>query len=212
MAGRGALPALLLLAGCAATPSSPLRIEGVLELPPAAVASAPADWVVELRDDSAERVLAEQRGRLAAAASDIPFVLGVDPARVDAAHRHSVRGALGVQGQVRWLSAPRPVDLSRPGRVDAGRLQLRPYVSPGGFASALDCGGQRLTLGYIGDRMRLSAGAQVHDLAAVPGSRPPRYAQPDDAGTFVQPDDAGATVSLQGRRLPRCTVLPPPHE
>jgi hypothetical protein len=164
----------------------------------------PADWVVELRDDSADLVLAEQRGRLAAASAAIPFALQVDPARVAPAHRHSLRGALQLRGQVQWLSAPQPVSLTGP-RIDGGSLPLQPYMSPGGFASTLDCGGRRLTLGFVGERLRLSEGTQVQDLQPLPGSRPPRFQNPGDPGTFVQTDDTGATVSLQGQLLPRCT-------
>ncbi len=207
---RVAIAWALALAGCAATPQpSMLRIEGRLEAPAAGRQDAPTDWVVELRDDSADRVLAEQRGRLAALQPTIPFVLSIDPARLDPTHRHSVRGALSVQGQVRWLSAARPVDVSRPAAIDIGSLRLEPHVSPGAFASTLDCGGQRMTLGHIGERLRLSGGPQVHDLTRVPGSRPQRYERPADPATFVELDDAGATISLQGRRLPRCTAVAP---
>lgn len=208
--GRGvSLSLLLAMAGCAAGPDpGVLRIEGRLEAPTASIAQA--DWVVELRDDSADRVLSEQRGRAPAAQPGIAFVLAIERERIDATHRHTVRGALAVQGATRWASDAVPVDLARPSPIDVGTLRLAPYVSPGGFASAFDCGGRRITIGYLGDSLRLIDGEQVHDLTPPPGGRAFRYERPGDPATFVQLDDASATVSLQGRVLPRCTLVAPP--
>lgn len=203
MGWRAVLPALLVLAGCAATPPS-LRIEGRIEGP--AAPAAAADWVVELRDERSGQVLAEQRGRVAQAQPPIPFVLQVDAARIEPGHRRSVRAALRVQGEVRWLSAPLLVQALPPAVVDVGSLRLQPYVWPGGFASALDCGGRLLSVGYLGERLRLIDGSAVHELSAVPGHEPPRFARADDPATFVELDGDAATVVLQGRALPRCAA------
>lgn len=208
-----ARPALLValagcvLAGCAAVPTPPVQrsIEGRLVGPAAGTLAAPAEWVVELRDDSAERVLAEQRGAVSATQPPIAFVLRPDAARIAAAHRHSLRAALRVQGQVQWLSEPQPLELHA-ARIDVGSLRLRPYTHPGGFASTLDCGGRRFVIGYVGDGLRLSDGAQVHELEAVAGRRPARFERPGEPSTYVELDDGGATVSLQGTSLPRCVA------
>jgi Type III secretion system lipoprotein chaperone (YscW) len=138
----------------------------------------------------------------------IAFVLGIDRARLDAAHRHSVRGAVRVQGQVRWLSELRPVDVA-PLRNDVGSLRLQPFTHPGGFASTLDCGGRRLVIGFIGAQMRLSEGTQSFDLDSVPGSRSSRFERAGEPSTFVQTQDRSATESLQGQLLPPCVLLPP---
>ena len=207
--GRGRwLPGLLIalaLTGCAAAPTT-LHIEGWLEGPPAGTLAAQAEWVVELRDDSADQVLAEQRGTVAAAQPPIPFALSVDAARIASTHHHSVRGALSVQGETRWLSAARPIELAPTTSISVGSLRLQPYVFPGSFASALDCAGRRLTLGYVGEQLRLSEGDRKLDLQAVRGSQPPRFELAGDPTTFVQLDDGGATVSLQGRSLAHCTA------
>lgn len=209
VAARLTLAAALLLAGCALTPtpSAQRQIEGRLDGPAVGTIAAPAEWVVELRDDSAERVLAEQRGSVAATQPPIAFRLSADAARIDAAHRHSVRGAVQVRGQVQWLSQAHRVEL-RDARVDIGSLQLQPYKHPGGFASVLDCGGRRLVVGYLGDQLRLSDGPTVYDLAPLRGSRPPRFELATDPATFVELDESAATVSLQGQLLPRCTAAP----
>ena len=207
------LAAALALAGCAVAPAQPewLRIEGRLDGPLAVRPGAPAEWLVELRDDDADRVLAEQRGTLSATQPPIAFALVVDAARVAPAHRHSVRGAVSVRGLVQWLSEPRAVAVDlHAAPIDLGSLRLRPFTHPGGFASALDCGGRRLVAGYFDQRLRLSEGDRVLELQPVHGSQPPRFELAGEPSTFVQWHDDGATVSLHGQRLPRCTALPLP--
>ena len=208
MVWRLVLPAAFMLAGCT-TPSLPsvLHLEGRLDGPAAGTLDAQAEWVVELRDDTSGRVLGEQRGRVAPPQPPIAFVLSVDAARLDPAHRHSVRGAVQLRGQVQWLSEPRPVTASA-ARVDVGSLRLQPHVSPGGFASTLDCGGRRITIGYIGEMLRLSDGPRVYDLAVVRGSRPQRFERPGEPATFVELGERDATVAVQGQRLPRCVAVP----
>lgn len=206
---RPALAAVLALAGCALAPAPPeLRhIEGRLDAPAPGLLATPAEWVVELRDDDADRVLAEQRGPLPPASAPIAFALTVDAARVVAAHRHSVRGAVRERGLVQWLSEPRAVDL-RHEHADVGSLRLRPFPHPGGFASVLDCGGRRLVAGYLGERLRLVDGDRVLELQPVHGSQPLRFESAAEPSTFVQWHDHGATVSLAGQRLPRCVAQP----
>lgn len=197
------------LAGCAVAPTQPewRRIEGRLEGLPPGQLGAPAEWVVELRDDAADRVLAEQRGTLSATPPPIAFALTVDVARVDTARRHSLRGAVSERGLVQWLSEPRALDL-RDKHADVGGLRLRLFAHPGGFASVLDCGGRRLVAGYLGERLRLAEGDRVLELQPVPGSQPPRFERAGQPSTFVQWHDHGATVSLAGERLPRCVAQP----
>ena len=138
------------------------------------------------------------------------FDLSLDASQLDPAQRLAVRGAVQVQGQVTWLSEPRPV-AAWPQRIDLGSLRLQPYVSPGGFASTLDCGGRRVTIGYIGERLRLSDGPRVLDLAPVRGSRPQRFERAGESSTFVQFDAQGTTVSLQGQQLPPCVSAGAPR-
>ncbi|HMO47268.1 MAG TPA: YbaY family lipoprotein [Rubrivivax sp.] len=194
------------LVGCVVAERNTLRIEGRLDGPAAGTLPQPAEWVVELRDDSSGSVLAEQRGTVTGAQPPIPFVLKIDAARIDPAHRHSLRGAVSVQGVVRWLSVPLPVS-PRQARTESGSLRLQPYTWPGAFASLLDCGGRQLVAGYVGQRLRLSEGTRIVDLEAVAGSRPARFQQAGDLGSFVQIDgDRTATVSLQGTLLPPCSA------
>ena len=209
---RLTLAAALVLGGCAASPAPappPLRIgiEGRLDGPAAGSLGAQLAWVVELRDDTADRVLAEQRGAVGPTQPPIGFELSVDVARADPVHRHSVRGAISVAGLVQWLTEPQAVELRR-GRTDLGSLRLLRYNHPGGFASVLDCGGRRLVAGYIGERLRLSEGDRMLELQPVRGSRPPRFERAGEPLTFVQWHDDGATVSLAGQLLPRCVALP----
>lgn len=206
------LLAALALVGCASAPSLPpgtLRIEGRLVGPAAISLDAPADWVVELRAAQGERVLAEQRGTVSAGQPPIPFVLSFVPAwpatAAGEAPRLTLRGAVRVAGQVRWLSEPQPI-AAVAAQLNVGDVRLQPYTHPGGFASTLDCGGERVTIGFVGDKMRLTQGATVIDLVTVRGSRPPRFELAGEPATFVQVDGHSAVVSLQGRVLPQCTA------
>ena len=64
-----------------------------------------------------------------------------------------------------------------------------------------------MIVGYVGQRLRLSEGTRVVDLEAVAGSRPARFQQAGDPGTYVQIDgEWTATVSLQGALLPPCSA------
>jgi hypothetical protein len=54
------------LAGCAVARRSPSGGDRPARGLPPGQLGAPAEWVVELRDDAADRVLAEQRGTLSA--------------------------------------------------------------------------------------------------------------------------------------------------
>lgn len=202
---RLALAAMLVLGGCALPKPGLRHIEGRVDAP--ALLPAQAEWVVELRDDKLDRVLAEQRGKVSATQPPIAFALTVDAARIDPAHGYSVRAAVSERGLVQWLSEPRAVELHA-AHVDIGSLQLQPFTHPGGFASVLDCGGRRLAAGYLGERLRLVEGDRVLELQPVHGSQPPRFELAGEPSTFVQWHDDGATVSLAGRRLPRCVAVP----
>jgi Type III secretion system lipoprotein chaperone (YscW) len=197
----------LALAGCVSAPPSGLRIEGRLVGPAAGSLDAPADWVVELRPSQGERVLTEQRGTVSPGQPPIPFVLTLPAAGPGEVRRYTLRAAVRAQGQVHWLSEPLPVETAAT-RLDLGAVPLQPYTHPGGFASTLDCGGQRVTIGFLGDKMRVTHGTAVIDLEAVRGSRPSRFERAGEPSTFVQTEGHSAVVSLQGRLLPPCSAAP----
>lgn len=208
---RGVLAAACVLAGCAAPPPAVLPIAGVLAGPAAGSLAPHAEWVVELRDAQGAPdapVLAEARGKVAPGQPPIAFTLAVPAQALRAARAPVLRGAVMEQGPATWLSAPQPVPPDARAGFDAGSLRLEPHVHPGGFASRLDCGGRRVTIGFIGQGLRLSDGAQVFDLAAVPGAAPPRFELPGQPSTFVQVGEREATVSVQGRLYPRCVMVP----
>jgi len=93
-------------------------------------------------------------------------------------------------------------------QVDIGGMRLQPFKHPGGFASTLDCGGHRVTIGYIGQQLRLSDGPQVFDLVEVPGARPHHFELPGDPSTYVIMDAESATVSVRGQVHPSCNRAP----
>ena len=132
-------------------------------------------------------------------------MLTLPAAAHNAGQHYTLRGAVRVQGQVQWLTEPLVIEAAS-ARLDIGSLRLQPYTHPGGFASRLDCGGRSLTIGFIGDTMRLTQGAAVIDLVVVRGSKPPRFELAGEPATFVQVDGDRTVVSLQGRLLPPCTA------
>lgn len=206
---RGVLAAALLSACAAAPSSSGLSVTGVLDGPARGSLGARAEWVVEVRDAADARVLAEARGAVAAQSPPIAFALTVPADALRGARAPQLRGAVTAPGLVTWLTAPQPIPPHARESFDAGSLRLEPQVHPGGFASTLDCGGRRVTIGFVGAQLRLSDGALVVDLDAVPAALPTRFARAGQPSTFVQIDDAEVTVSVRGRLYPRCVAVPP---
>lgn len=159
-----------------------------------------AEIAVEARGFDDES-LGLMRRPLAGAQVPLPFGLSV-PAGVAA----DLRVAVFVDGVARWLSAP--VEIAPGGEdVNLGEVMLRPHT-PYGFASELLCGGQRLRLGFAGDRALLDTGRAVHELAQVPAASGARY-QSADGGVVVWTKGDSARIELDGAALPACARVPP---
>lgn len=192
-------------AGLAGPPEPPvLTVRGELTyrarvaLPPDAVA------VVELRDASAGegRVVAEQRIELKGRQVPVPFELAVDRSRLAAGQRYSVRGGFVVGGRPAWVSEPASIDPAAK-VVDLGALVLAPF-KPMGFASDMVCGEQRITVGFIDNRMRIRVGAETVDLRPVPAASGAKYQAVNDPSTTFWSKGDRATFTLRGRTLPEC--------
>jgi uncharacterized lipoprotein YbaY len=183
-------------------------VQGRLGMPMSAALPDGTRWVVELRDDTRDLVLAEQQGALDRRQPTLAFTLSVDAQRWEPTHAHSVRGALRAQGRVSWLSDAVPVT-PRHGTVDLGVLPVASFRFPGAFASALRCGEQSIRVGFIGDKLRLSVGPEVLDMDALPGSVPSRFELAGDPTSFVVLDGPRATVSVRGQVAAPCVPVHP---
>jgi uncharacterized lipoprotein YbaY len=201
------------LAGCSTAgmqadgPDGAWTVRGHLGVPASAALPDGTQWVVELRDDTRDLVLAEQLGMLGQRPPTIAFSLSLDPSRWVPTHGHSVRGALRAQGRVHWLSDAMPLTPMR-GTIDVGVLPLAPFRFPGAFASTLRCGERSVSIGFIGERLRLSVGPELLDMDPVPGVVPGRFELAGEPTSFVVLDGQRATVSVRGQVFMPCLPMP----
>ncbi len=171
-----------------------------IALPPDAVA------VVELRDASRTggRVLAEWRAVLKGRQVPVAFELSVDRAKLAVDARHTLRGAILVRGRAAWMTEPVAIDPSAP-PADVGLLRLL-RVQPMAFASTLQCGDRSVTIGQVGNTMRIEAGGERFDLRPVPSASGARYeAVGDPSTTFWSKGDRAAIV-VRGQPWPECVT------
>jgi putative lipoprotein len=94
-----------------------------------------ATAIVELiAEDAADSqpVVGEFRQDLKGAQVPISFTFNVEKERLATDQKYVVRGAINVDGQVRWLSEAVPVDLTQ-STLNVGTLLLRPFEAPAPF-------------------------------------------------------------------------------
>lgn len=208
-----ALAGALLLAACAVPPSGGgqdhLTVRGSLvhreriALPPQAIA------VVELREGTEGRVLAESRQPLGGRQVPIPFELTAQ-GQAPAAGALTVRGAIFVGGRPAWASEPKAVAAGT-GAVDVGALLLSRY-EPLAFASVLKCGDRTARFG-VGRRdgqdvPQLAVGDRRYDMRAVVSASGARYEAIDDPRTTLWDKGNRAMVVVEGETWPECEVAP----
>ena len=100
-----------------------------IALPDSAVA------IVELKAEDAkdgDPAVSEFRQSLDGQQVPISFTFNVKEERLATDKKYVVRGAINVNGQVRWLSDPAPVDVTQT-TLNVGTLLLRPYQAPAPF-------------------------------------------------------------------------------
>ncbi len=184
-----------------------LIVQGSLAYESAAL-SPEARAIVEMRDASARdgRVVAEQRIDLQGKQAPFPFELKVERAKLDDDKPYAVRAAFHLRGRPTWLSDPVTVT-PQVGVVDVGVLTLKPYTALA-FGSDLQCGGEKVTIGMVGDVLRLTSGDQSFDMLAVANASAAgsKYEAVGDPSTTLLSQDSAATVVLKGRALPPCAV------
>jgi uncharacterized lipoprotein YbaY len=195
--------AAVALTGCAAP--SP-QITGSLADAEGTALPPQSQIVVELRDEASDRVIAEQRQPLPGHQLSIPFVLVVDPARVSAGGRYSVRALVQAPDpQLLWLTEPKTVEASALPQ-DIGELRLVRSERPPAFASTLDCGGRRLLFGVVNQQLRLVEGRRGWTMRQEPAASGERFVAVDDPGTWLWFKGQQAQISVGGQLLPECSV------
>ncbi|MCZ7560804.1 MAG: META domain-containing protein [Burkholderiaceae bacterium] len=171
-----------------------------IALPPDAVA------VVELRASSGTggRVLAEWRAVLKGRQVPVAFELSVDRAKLTGGARHALRGAILVGGRAAWATEPVAIDPSAP-PADVGLLRLV-RVQPLAFASTLQCGDRSVTIGHVGNAMRMEAGGESFDLRPVRSASGARYEAVGDPSTTFWSKGDRASVVVRGQPWPECVT------
>ncbi len=163
--------------------------------------------VVELKDASGARgpVVAEQRMDLQGRQVPVAFELAVDPAKLVEGRPYSVRAAFSLHGRPTWVSDPVVITPQRD-LIDVGVLEMKPYTALA-FASDLRCGDQRVTIGYVGNAMRLTVGDQSFDMRPVASASGSKYEAVGDPSTTLWIKDTAATVAIKGVAYPPCTKV-----
>lgn len=183
-----------------------LDIRGKLSLPPGSKPPARSTTVVELRDVSAPdgAVVAEVRTPLRATQVATPFTLVVERSTLRAGKSYAVQGAILENAGATWVSRPVPVD-PKADQVDVGALLLEPF-QPMGFASALRCGKQHVTMGFHGDLMLLKIGGRTLELQQAASEQGILFVAVGDPTTRVLTEDDTTTLVLKGRTYPPCVL------
>lgn len=162
-----------------------------------------AEMLIEVRE--AGNVIAESRSATGGAQVPLPFVLDAD-----AGGGQMLTGALIVDGQVAWITAPMalpPEDTP----VNLGALLLTRYASQGGFTSRLDCGGQQVTVGFAGaDQAVLTVDGATYTLRQTIAASGARFSDGATPETVFWGKGDRATITLQGTDLPECIEMKDP--
>ncbi|MDA0962638.1 MAG: META domain-containing protein [Proteobacteria bacterium] len=118
--------------------------------------------------------------------------------------------AIRVGGQTRWLIEGVAVPAGG-APVDLGDLVLSPYRALA-FATDYDCGGTRLSVGLLDDRLILRADRRDLPLTQVEAASGARYVAEGDDSTGIWTQGDSALVTLGGAELPECLKLVPPDD
>ncbi len=167
--------------------------------------------VVELRRtdvDDVDSLVAEQRIELAGRQVPIAFTISAPSEAAGTATRLRLQGSVFAAGRPAWSSGAVDVDISTATEINIGSVLLTPF-QPMGFSSELDCGGERLSIGFIGDMMRLKAGTELFDLKPAPAASGARYEVEGDPTISVWNKGGEAIITLRGVTLPKCVVAAP---
>lgn len=165
-----------------------------------------ASAVVELCEGSGTegRVVAEYRAALKGRQVPVAFELSVDRARLAAGARYALRGAIQVAGRPAWTTEAVAIDPSS-SPIDVGELRLTRH-QPLAFASTLRCGDRSVSIGYLGDAMRMVAAGEAFDLRPVRSASGARYEAIGDPSTTFWSKGDRAMVVVLGQSWPECVA------
>lgn len=202
------LPLSLCLAALSAGPlaaqDTPREITGTLSylariaLPPDAEAEVVARGAFGT-------VLGEARIATEGRQVPLPFALGIVPGLSG-----TLDALIRVDGAPRWLIEGVPVPQGGDA-ADLGDLVLQPFRALA-FATEFDCGGTRISVGLLDDRLTMrtgvqaggQAGGQDYPLVPVPAASGAKYVAEGDESTGIWEKGDAAMVTIGGTTLPEC--------
>jgi uncharacterized lipoprotein YbaY len=193
------------LAGAHAEAPQVLLIKGSLTYSARVTLPPETRAIVELKDTSvaAGGVIAQQRIDLQGRQVPVPFELEVDRAKLMNGRKYSVRAVFQLRGRLTWVSDPvliaHDADL-----IDVGLLEMKPFTALA-FTSELQCGDRKVTIGFVGNVMRLTAGNQSFDMRPMASASGAKYEAVGDSSTTLWTKGTEATVAIKGISYPTCT-------
>jgi len=183
-------------------PPQALTIDGSLAFRERIALPLDSTAIVAPREASSAdgRVVAESRVPLEGRQVPIPFTLLVDRARLAAGARDQFSGAI--------VSGGRPIRVTEPVEIDAalraielGGLRLARYPALAS-ATTLHCGDQAVTVGHVGDTLRLTIGSEAFNLRRVAAASGARHEANVDPSTSFWSKGERATLVVRGQRYP----------
>lgn len=149
-----------------------------------------------------EKVLSELVAALGGAQVPLAFLLGVEagPGQV-------LTGGVMIDGQVAWITPPIALPAEdKP--VDLGPMMMKRYVSPGGFASAMDCGGTPAVVGFTGpEGAVLTVDGTTYVLAQTVTASGARFSDGKTPETVFWSKGDTALITVAGKDLPECHTV-----
>ncbi|TCO71913.1 META domain-containing protein [Rhodovulum euryhalinum] len=197
---------VLSLLACVALPVAALAqemraITGSLIYRERIALSPEAEMLLELRDAGGAVVVSEA---LPTEGAQVPLPFAV---QAPAGPAFSLRAALRLDGQIRWLSDTVAIEAGE-GPVQAGEVMLKGF-RPMGFATTLSCGELTAELGFVGQGARLRIGGQYVKLVPEVTASGAKFVAEGDPETWVWTKGDAATLRLHGAEFPECRAALP---
>ena len=185
-------------------PPQTLTIKGSLTYRAQVALPPESSAVAELKDTSVAdgRVVADQRMELKGKQVPIPFELTVNRRELADGKQYSIRGAFYANGRATWMSDP-VVIAPKAGVIDVGMLNMTQHTAQA-FASDIQCGDRKVTMGFVGDAMRLTVGDQAFDMRPVVTASGAKYEAVGDPSTTLWNKGEDTTVVINGKPYPPC--------
>ncbi len=163
--------------------------------------------IIELRDTAPPHdVIAEQRVALRGQSLPMSFELAVNRAKLANGRTYALRAAVKAGANAVWVSDPVVIDSAAAADIELGLLVVKPVIVMA-FATTWDCGGQRISVGMIGDALSLQVDGRTLALRSVDATRGEKFEAVEEPLTSLWSDGQRATLVTQGKEHPPCVPV-----